>query len=152
MPRQIKNFDFFNGVPPESVTLKALTAGIDELEKTYGNDMADWRIPAAPMGFVAENFMQIPQASKKEATQLTPAMNRGTENNLTVFKDGKPVGWEVTPPGQSGFVAADGTADKHCMDQMDMYAGFDKNGPICSLKTWMPTRWMKWFDKFQNNR
>ena len=121
-----QKFDFFNGESPESITLKALTAAVHELEKTYGNDTADWRIPAAPMGFVAENFMQIPQASKEEATKLTPGMNRGTENNLTVFKDGKPAGWEVTPPGQSGFVAADGRADKHYMDQLDMYAGFDK--------------------------
>jgi penicillin G amidase len=121
-----QEYDFFNGEDPESVALRALAAAVSELQKTYGTDMADWRIPSAPMAFVAENFMQIPQASIEEATKLTPGMNRGTENNMTIFKDGKPVGWEVTPPGQSGFVAADGTADKHYMDQMDMYAGFGK--------------------------
>ncbi len=61
-----QKFDFFNGVPPESVTLKALTAGIDELEKTYGNDMADWRIPAAPMGLWQKILCRFPRRQKRK--------------------------------------------------------------------------------------
>ncbi|MCT7655519.1 hypothetical protein MBH78_14330 [Oceanimonas sp. NS1] len=37
------------------------------------------------------------------------AMNRGTENNMTVFAGGKASAWEVAAPGQSGFIAPDGT-------------------------------------------
>jgi penicillin amidase len=41
------------------------------------------------------------------------------------------VGWEVTPPGQSGFVASDGTPDPHYMDQLGMYETFGKK------RTWL---------------
>ena len=72
------------------------------------------------------NFLKIPQALANEAFSLTPAMNRGTENNMTVFKDGMPIGWEVTPPGQSGFVARDGSTGPHYRDQVEMYEEFGR--------------------------
>ena len=124
-------YDVLNGKRPEEAVLAALTATVKALEAEHGKEPAGWRIPAAPVAFVAENFMAIPQAEKAEAEMLTPAMNRGTENNMTVFRKGRPVGWEVTPPGQSGFVAPDGTPDPHYKDQMGMYETFGKK------RTWL---------------
>jgi penicillin amidase len=52
-------------------------------------------------------------------------MNRGTENDLIVFdRDGKVTSCEVTPPGQSGFIAPDGTRSKHYQDQLEMFGRF----------------------------
>ncbi len=119
-------YDFFNGKEPEEVVLAALKAAVEALEAEHGTDMNSWRLPTAPMAFVAKNFMQIPQASEHETMSLSPAMNRGTENNLVVFRNGKPVGWEVTPPGQSGFVSSGGVRDPHYQNQMKMYANYAK--------------------------
>ena len=116
-----QEYDFFNGQEPVDVVLAALSTAVDQLKKEQEENIEAWRIPAAPMAFINENFLKIPQALEGEAFNLTPAMNRGTENNLTVFKDGQPTAWEVTPPGQSGFVAKDGTPDRHYKDQVEMY-------------------------------
>ena len=40
-------------------------------------------------------------------------MNRGTENDMIRFRDGKVSFCAVTPPGQSGFIAPDGTKSPH---------------------------------------
>ena len=116
-----QEYDFFNGQEPVDVVLAALSTAVDQLKKEQKENIEAWRIPAAPMAFINENFLKIPQAAEGEAFNLIPAMNRGTENNLTVFKDGQPTAWEVTPPGQSGFVAKDGTPDRHYKDQVEMY-------------------------------
>lgn len=119
-------YDFFNGRDPVDVVLASLVNVVDRLKKEQGEDVASWRIPAAPMAFINQNFLKIPQAGVNEAFSLTPAMNRGTENNMTVFKDGKPIAWDVTPPGQSGFVAKDGSTGPHYKDQVKMYQEFGK--------------------------
>ena len=52
--------------------------------------------------------------------------NRGTENNLMVMREGAIEAWEVAPPGQSGFVAPDGSTNSHYSDQLEMYVNFGK--------------------------
>ena len=51
-------------------------------------------------------------------------MNRGTENDMIRFRDGKVTFCAVTPPGQSGFIAPDGTKSPHYQDQLQLYADF----------------------------
>nr|WP_314357150.1 penicillin G acylase [uncultured Achromobacter sp.] len=119
-----QTYDFFNGKRPESVTLAALDDALATLQKTYGQDPAAWRIPAAPMVFAPKNFLGVPQADDKAVLSFPSTQNRGTENNMTVF-DGKGVrAVDVVAPGQSGFVAPDGTASVHSRDQFDMYRDF----------------------------
>jgi penicillin amidase len=124
-------YDLLNGKKPEEAVLAALQATVKALEEAHGKEMAAWRIPAAPVAFITKNFMAVPQAAEAEAEALTPAMNRGTENNMTVFRKGRPIGWEVTPPGQSGFVGPDGNPDPHYKDQLGMYETFGKK------RTWL---------------
>jgi penicillin amidase len=45
---------------------------------------------------------------------------------MIVFTDAGVVGYEVTPPGQSGFVAPDGTKSRHALDQFELYESFGK--------------------------
>ena len=42
------------------------------------------------------------------------------------FTDKGIISWEVTPPGQSGFIAPDGTKSPHYDDQLKMYETFGK--------------------------
>ncbi|MNI29807.1 Penicillin G acylase precursor [compost metagenome] len=94
------------------------------LQKAYGQDPGTWRIPAPPMVFAPKNFLGVPQADDKAVLSFTSTQNRGTENNMTVF-DGKGVrAVDVVAPGQSGFVAPDGTPSAHTRDQFDLYNHF----------------------------
>ncbi|KNE26612.1 penicillin G acylase [Achromobacter spanius] len=117
-------YDFFNGKRPEAVSLAALDEALAALQKAYGQDPATWRIPAPPMVFAPKNFLGVPQADDKAVLSFTATQNRGTENNMTVF-DGKGVrAVDVVAPGQSGFVAPDGTPSVHTRDQFDLYNHF----------------------------
>lgn len=119
-----QQYDFFNGQRPEAVSLAALDEALAVLQKTYGEDPASWRIPAPPMVFAPKNFLGVPQADDKAVLSYPATQNRGTENNMTVF-DGKGVrAVDVVAPGQSGFVAPDGTASVHTRDQFDLYNQF----------------------------
>ena len=119
-----QQYDFFNGKRPEAVTLAALDDALATLQKTYGQDPANWRIPAPPMVFAPKNFLGVPQADDKAVLSYAATQNRGTENNMTVF-DAKGVhAVDVVAPGQSGFVAPDGTPSVHTRDQFDLYNRF----------------------------
>ncbi|MGH8815798.1 MAG: penicillin G acylase, partial [Achromobacter pestifer] len=119
-----QQYDFFNGQRPEAVSLAALDEALATLQKAYGQDPASWRIPAPPMVFAPKNFLGVPQADDKAVLSYPATQNRGTENNMTVF-DGKGVrAVDVVAPGQSGFVAPDGTASVHTRDQFDLYNQF----------------------------
>ncbi|WP_088158754.1 penicillin G acylase [Achromobacter xylosoxidans] len=119
-----QQYDFFNGQRPQDVTLAALDDALAALQKAYGQDPASWRIPAPPMVFAPKNFLGVPQADDKAVLSFPATQNRGTENNMTVF-DGRGVrAVDVVAPGQSGFVAPDGTPSVHTRDQFDLYTGF----------------------------
>jgi penicillin amidase len=119
-------YDFFNGRPPEEIALKALTDAVNGLEQKFSTDISEWRLPVAPVVFGSNNFLNIPQADKSESMKLAVGMNRGTENNMIIFSKDGIVAYEVTPPGQSGFVAPDGTKSPHYDDQLTMYGDFEK--------------------------
>jgi len=119
-----QQYDFFNGQRPQDLTLAALDDALAALQKAYGQDPASWRIPAPPMVFAPKNFLGVPQADDKAVLSFPATQNRGTENNMTVF-DGKGVrAVDVVAPGQSGFVAPDGTPSVHTRDQFDLYSSF----------------------------
>ena len=119
-----QQYDFFNGQRPQDVTLAALDDALAALQKAYGQDPASWRIPAPPMVFAPKNFLGVPQADDKAVLSFPATQNRGTENNMTVF-DGRGVrAVDVVAPGQSGFVAPDGTPSVHTRDQFDLYSSF----------------------------
>ena len=79
----------------------------------------------SPQRFATTNFNGIPQASAGEELFLPINMNRGTENHMVVLRPFGLKGVNVCPPGQSGFVAPDGTEDPHYQDQMDLYQDFE---------------------------
>lgn len=120
-----QTFDFFNGKAPATVLRETFLAAVASLEAQYGSQPATWRTPVATHAFRAQNFLGIPQANADETITLAPFMNRGTENNLVVFKDGRASSLcTVAPPGQSGFVDASGLKSPHYADQLMLYKTF----------------------------
>jgi penicillin amidase len=118
--------DFLNGADPGDVVRRALERALERLRGTYGPDRADWLTRTVPHVFRTTNFAGIPQADPSEELQLPTYMNRGTENNrVTFYGVGRVTGCEAVPPGQSGFVAPDGTRSPHYADQMEIYDQFE---------------------------
>jgi penicillin amidase len=119
-------YDFFNGEDPSDVVLEALMQALDELSNEFGTDnMSQWLLPVIPQRFATTNFNGIPQANPDEELFLPVNMNRGTENHMVVLRPAGLKGVDVCPPGQSGFVAPDGTIDPHYQDQMVLYRDFE---------------------------
>ncbi|MBL4673985.1 MAG: indoleacetamide hydrolase [Arenicella sp.] len=118
------DYDFFNGETPAKVLSRSFIETIEALIAEHGSDTSTWTLAAAPMTWKPYNFRGVPQASEDRLVSLPAYMNRGSENNFFVAKDGRFVAFDVNPPGQSGFVAADGTAAKHSEDQVDLYSTY----------------------------
>ena len=142
-------YDFFHGTVPLTVVLSALTKTVSDLTAAYGSDMNAWLLPVVRQEFYPTNFVGVPQANPSEALYLPIQMNRGTENHLIVLNPRGVKGEDVCPPGQSGFVAPDGTLSSHYQDQMDLYKNFqlkpmlfdrddvmDNSGPPQTLYYW----------------
>lgn len=118
-------YDFFNGTDPNPMIRDALAEAVRELTAKYGSDMSAWLTPVAPHPFLTTNFMGYPQAGEDEALALPTYMNRGTENNRVIFPaHGTVQLCTAAPPGQSGFVAPDGSKSPHYQDQMALYQAF----------------------------
>lgn len=117
-------YDFFNGEEPGKILSRSFTEAIDTLVIKHGSDLTQWALPAAPMTWKPYNFRGVPQASEGSLVSLPAYMNRGSENNFFVAKAGRFVAFDVNPPGQSGFVAPDGTASAHSQDQMTLYSTY----------------------------
>ena len=118
-------YDFFNGQDPDAVVLAALESARLALAEQFGSaDVAAWRLPLDPHVFETKNYLGIPQAGAEEGLAVGTAMNRGTENDMIRFRDGKVSFCAVTPPGQSGFIAPDGTKSPHYEDQLQLYVDF----------------------------
>ena len=118
-------YDFFNGADPDAAVLAALDKTRTALAEEFGSDdVATWRLPLDQHVFETKNYLGIPQAGPDETLAIGTAMNRGTENDMIRFRDGKVSFCAVTPPGQSGFIAPDGTKSPHYQDQLQLYADF----------------------------
>jgi penicillin amidase len=118
-------YDFFHGTPGLNVVLTALGDTVTALTTQYGSDMNTWLLPVVQQEFFPTNFVGVPQANASEALFLPISMNRGTENHLVALNPSGIDGEDVCPPGQSGFVAPDGTLSSHYQDQMDLYKNFE---------------------------
>jgi penicillin amidase len=116
--------DLFNGEKPSAVIGRALRKVLNGLVAEQGSDMAGWRDEVVPHEFSHRNFVGVPQASEDEFLRLPVYMNRGSENNLVVLSTEGVRSFDVTPPGQSGFVAPDGSRSSHYEDQLALFDAF----------------------------
>lgn len=109
---------------PANLLSDALASAWQTIITKLGPRPAAWLVPAVAHDFAVVNYAGVPVARATDATSLPVLMNRGTENDRIVFKDGNVTYCDVTPPGQSGFVAPNGTRSPHARDQLDLYENF----------------------------
>ncbi|MDP6828438.1 MAG: penicillin acylase family protein [Pseudomonadales bacterium] len=141
-------YDFLNGVDVNVAVMRAMTEAVERLSDIYGANPEDWRLPAARQIFRTANFYGIPQANFATTKSIPVIQNRGSENNVVVAKNGVMTTRNVTPPGQSGFVAPDGAVGPHYGDQLDLYSRFDykklpltRNDVETSAESWTALRY-----------
>ena len=119
------SIDWFKGKSKTTFVLEALAETTKQLQSTKAAT-GNYRSEFPKTYYLHTNFLGIPQANKDELITSPLAMNRGTENNLTLFStDGKVTGFDVVAPGQSGFVSIDGTKSSHYNDQLKLYENFE---------------------------
>ncbi|GAA4874833.1 penicillin acylase family protein [Saccharopolyspora cebuensis] len=119
-----QHFDFFHGRDPLTVVREALSAALDDLEAAFGPDMAAWLPPVVPTLFDSRNFVGVPQSGADEAIERGTFLNRGSENNMIALEPAGVTAVEVAAPGQSGFVAPDGSTTRHYRDQLPLFFDF----------------------------
>lgn len=117
--------DFFDGEAPRDVLVETYLEALAQLRSSRGTDLSAWTTPIARMQYSYRNFLGVPQASPDESILGPQYMNRGTANHMAVLGKGANQLCIVSPPGQSGFVAPDGTKSPHYADQLDLFADFD---------------------------
>ncbi|NOZ67340.1 MAG: penicillin amidase [Alphaproteobacteria bacterium] len=125
------DYDFLNGKSANELWVSSLDRALRKLNAQYGPDISGWQLPVPAVRFRHVNFLGIPQALPASVRDDMPAMNRGTQNNMTVFTANGPTGYEVVPPGQSGFINPKGEKSKHFDDQYLMYQNLQKK------RTWL---------------
>lgn len=120
-----QTIDFFNGQRATDVLLATYQEAVQAVRTQLGPDPGAWdTVPVSRIGFSYRNFLGVPQASPAEQLLGPEYQNRGTANHMAVLGGGQDRLCLVGPPGQSGFVAPDGTPSPHYADQLSMYAGF----------------------------
>ena len=117
--------DLLNGRDGSEVVLESFAEALDQLRAEHGEDPANWRTETVPHVYSTKNFMGIDQAGDDEALSTPIYMNRGTENNIISLNGHHAEACMAAPPGQSGFIAPDGTKSPHYSDQLELYTNFE---------------------------
>ena len=83
----------------------------------------------------------MPQADPLREQLLPVIMNRGSENNVFIARDGQITGKDVVAPGQSGFATANGSVSAHFADQLPLYERYQlKTLPLTPAEVGAQTR------------
>ena len=85
--------------------------------------MEEWRSPIKTMTFGGKSLIGIPHSMG--STTPIIEMNRGSENHYIEMTPKGPVGFNVTPPGQIGFIKKDGTVSEHYENQLELFANWE---------------------------
>lgn len=126
--RDLTKVDYFEGQKAQ-VLYHALEQALEELAKENpGKAVADYRqkavmgryYPITVLGF----YLHQPITSTVGELPPFPIVDRGTENHIVSFISGNILGENITSPGTSGFIRADGTASPHFSDQTKMFVDF----------------------------
>ncbi|AUI51561.1 penicillin acylase family protein [Arthrobacter crystallopoietes] len=120
-----QSVDFFNGADKQQVLLDTYRQALAQLAAEQGADRSAWSVPAPQHEFSYKNFIGVPQANAEENLTGPDYMNRGTQNDIVSLFGSEASMCTVAPPGQSGFIAPDGTKSEHYADQLQMYADFE---------------------------
>ncbi|SIR81062.1 penicillin amidase [Haladaptatus litoreus] len=113
--------DYFDG-QPDCVFRDAFRETVTALEDEYGCDVSNWQQSAEVDELDNMALFGMP-IGVGDAGDM-PFLNRGTENHI-VRMGAEIRGENILPPGNSGYVAPDGTPDEHYDDQLEMFVAFE---------------------------
>ncbi len=119
-------YDYLNGQTANQVVSNTLTSVYDSLLASHGSDPSNWQMANAPRPFTHKNFLGIPQTLESSAMLAPIEQNRGTENNMMVLQEDKIIGYEVVPPGNSGFISPQAEKDPNFSNQFEMFNNFQR--------------------------
>jgi penicillin amidase len=112
-----------NDRQPDAVLRFALSQAWTVTPQQMGADPAVWSQAADPDHFSSKNYAGIPEAADDTVLSLPVRMNRGTENNRIVARAGRLTLCDVAP-GQASSRGPNGEANRHALDQLQLYADF----------------------------
>jgi penicillin amidase len=123
-------WDFLNGQEPGEALADALTLALSTLEAAFGTpDMDAWLTWTEKHVFGTTNHAGIPMAAIP-VRDLHVYMIRGSGNHIVALDPARARAVSVNPPGQSGFIAPDGTPSGHYEDQLDLYEDYAGYKPM----------------------
>jgi len=130
------NIDYFKGKKAEILYTALQLALKDLADESPGKTVADYRKKIVTDKYspvtVLGHFLNQPIISSLTSAKEQPSFptspghshNRGAVNHIVTLTPDKIVGENITSPGNSGFVSADGTKSLHCFDQVKMFVDF----------------------------
>lgn len=117
--------DFLQGADRDAFIRETLAAADQALTARFGPEISGWLNETRPKVWVPSNPRGLPWAGAEEGFRLGTYQNRGTMNALYVFRNGEVEMCDAVPPGQSGFIAPDGTPDPNYANQWLLYTSFN---------------------------
>ncbi|MCB5364033.1 penicillin acylase family protein [Pusillimonas sp. CC-YST705] len=120
-----QNYDFLNGESRNDVINRVMADSVQDLTARFGHaTLNDWLSPLIPHTFGVRAIGGVTVNTADQAVSLPAEMARGTANHMVTFKGNQLDYADVIAPGQSGFVAPDGSASPHYQDQLKLYGDF----------------------------
>lgn len=115
--------DYFNGRNWNEVFIESLQEALTKLTTDFQTtDMSKWLMPKMTMDLIPMNMVGFPSSFGKLPS--IDFMDRGSENHIVVLKKSGPVGINIIPAGQNGFMDKNGVPGAHFDDQLDMFCNW----------------------------
>ncbi|WP_042347357.1 penicillin acylase family protein [Bacillus massiliigorillae] len=115
-------YDWLNGQSIQKIALESFDEAIAQLENNQGKSMLNWKKPIQTMTFGEQSLVGVPHGLGDQKPIIF--MNRGSENHFVEMAPEGPMGMNVTPPGQIGFVSQNGKYSQHYRDQIELFVNF----------------------------
>lgn len=107
----------------DKIIIESANEVLAKLQLEKGTEAEKWRTPIKTMTFGEKSLIGFPHGYG--STTPVIEMNRGSENHYIEMTPRGPEGFNITPPGQIGFIKKDGTISEHYDDQIGMFADWE---------------------------
>jgi len=149
-PLTLKYKNYLNGVPRDEMIINVLEDTLISLESEFGtSNVSEWLTPILNLtdgyGFKSTpifNEIGSLKSPEKIGWEYIPYMDRGTYNQIAEMPNWEwsnasdpPIGINVLPCGQSGFVQYPDTPSPHAYDQLDLYLNWQFKPMLFNLSS-----------------
>lgn len=117
------NYPWMSKEEAEQIIINSADQALAELHEEKGTKAENWRMPIDTMTFGETSLIGVQHGYGSDTPIIE--MNRGSENHYLEMTPSGPKGFNITPPGQVGFIHKDGTVSEHYEDQVQMFANWE---------------------------